>query len=196
MVVVDAMSVRVISAACRMSDIMDEGVTLVDNLEKRRQPMPTMEALYIITPTQTSIDKVKADFEDPEKPMYAAAHIYFTYELDNMLIHSLKQSGELVARTKALRELYTEVLAVEHQVYNMDLPEAFHRLYTPALPKVHKEEMINRIVERLLTVCVTLGERPLVRYKRRDGQAATRADEGEEEKPLCQDIAEKLVRRL
>lgn len=40
---------------------------------------------------QASIDKVKADFEDPDKPMYAAAHIYVTYELDNMLIHSLKQ---------------------------------------------------------------------------------------------------------
>lgn len=181
-----------------MSDIMDEGVTMVDNLEKRRQPMPTMEAIYIISPTQASIDKVKADFEDPDKPMYAAAHIYVTYELDNMLIHSLKQSAELVARTKALRELYTEFLTVEHQVYNMDLPEAFHRLYTPSLPKREKQEMIGHIVERLLTLCVTLGERPLVRYKRREGQSAAAAAGGEEEPhtALCEEIATKLERRL
>ena len=49
--VVDQASVRIMSAACRMFDISDEGVTVVENITLDRQPMPDMEAIYFISPT-------------------------------------------------------------------------------------------------------------------------------------------------
>lgn len=45
--VLDAACVRVISSAVRMYDIMSEGITLVEALEKKRQPFPQLEAMYV-----------------------------------------------------------------------------------------------------------------------------------------------------
>lgn len=45
------MAVRVISYALRVTDIMEEGVTLVEKMEIDRQPMPTAEAMYVMAPT-------------------------------------------------------------------------------------------------------------------------------------------------
>ena len=55
------------------------------------QPMPTMEAVYLIEPSESSIAKIKEDFADQEKSMYAGAHVYVTSHLPNDLVYSLKQ---------------------------------------------------------------------------------------------------------
>ena len=38
----------------RMSEITEEGVSVVENLELERQPMPSTEAIYLISPTVSS----------------------------------------------------------------------------------------------------------------------------------------------
>ena len=54
--IVDGVSVRIMSSACRMFEITDEGVTIVENLDLPRQPMPTMEAVYFVEPTVRRCD--------------------------------------------------------------------------------------------------------------------------------------------
>jgi syntaxin-binding protein 1 len=61
-----------------MFDIMERRVTIVENLYKSRQPFPEMDVVYFITPTQTSINALLADFADPRKPKYGNVHIVFS----------------------------------------------------------------------------------------------------------------------
>lgn len=37
-----------------------------------------MDAIYFVTPNEQVVDAIIQDFEDPEKPMYNTAHIFFT----------------------------------------------------------------------------------------------------------------------
>lgn len=37
-----------------------------------------MEAIYLMTPSEESIRILMRDFEHPNRPMYKAAHVYFT----------------------------------------------------------------------------------------------------------------------
>ena len=53
-----------------MTDIMQERITLIEDLTKKRQPITNMEAIYFITPSEHSIARLMDDFRDPTKPQY------------------------------------------------------------------------------------------------------------------------------
>ena len=69
-----------------------------------------------------------------------------------------------------MKMLNLEFIALEQRCFSLDLPDAFHHLYGINSPDGdfirRRDEMEQIIADRLATVCVTLGERPYVRYKK------------------------------
>lgn len=85
-VVLDATTVKIVDAICTLNDILDSGVYLVETVEKRRQPYPTMDAVYFIAPSSSanaadtssaSASLVIKDFSE-KIPTYKAIHLFFT----------------------------------------------------------------------------------------------------------------------
>ncbi|XP_041451335.1 protein ROP isoform X1 [Drosophila obscura] len=163
--VVDKLGMRMVSACTKMHEISAEGITLVEDINKKREPLPTMDAIYLITPSDDSVRALIRDFENPARPMYRFAHVFFTEAIPPRAFDMLQAHKGICRRyVRTCKEINLAFLASEAQVYSLDSPDTFQCLYSPAFASIRSKH-IERIAEQIATLCATLGEYPNVRYR-------------------------------
>mmetsp|Transcript_2934 Transcript_2934/g.6104 ORF Transcript_2934/g.6104 Transcript_2934/m.6104 type:complete len:355 (-) Transcript_2934:32-1096(-) len=197
--VVDELTVRILSKACTMTELMEAGVSLVEHLHIKRQPMPNASVIYFIRPTQKSVNQLIEDFASEKKPMYQCASVFFCSKIRPALLTSIKSAPKVLERLVDLKEVNVEVLALEPRVFVTENTDALRVLYGKnAAQSLRFEMTIESIATRLATVFASLNEFPSIRFAAPKASSGTQptTDTEAARSRLAQQVAQRVHAQL
>uniref|UniRef100_A0A672TAB6 Syntaxin-binding protein 3-like n=1 Tax=Sinocyclocheilus grahami TaxID=75366 RepID=A0A672TAB6_SINGR len=151
--ILDQFTTRLLSSCCKMSNLMSEGITIVEDLHKNREPVPEMKAIYFMRPTAMCVDAFINDFK--LKPKYKAAYVFFTDYCPDDLFDKMKKN--CAKHIKVCKEINVSFLPLEAQVSVV----SFSLLWLSIV-----DQTLETIANQIVTLCATLDEYPGVRYKK------------------------------
>ncbi|KAF8379309.1 hypothetical protein HHK36_028742 [Tetracentron sinense] len=146
--IMDKVTVKIMSYSCKMADITEEGVSLVEDIYRRRQPLPSMDAIYFIQPSK-------------EK-----AFVFFSSPIPKELVNRIKNDTSVLPRIGALREMNLEYFAIDSQGFITDNERALEELFGENVENSRiYDACLNTMATRIATVFASLKEFPCVRYR-------------------------------
>ncbi|XP_062223365.1 probable protein transport Sec1a isoform X2 [Phragmites australis] len=163
--IMDKFTVKIMSYACKMADITEEGVSLVEDLYKRRQPLPSLDAIYFIQPTKENIVMFLSDMSG-RSPLYKKAYVFFSSPIQKELVAQIKKDSSVLPRIGALSEMNLEYFAIDSQGFVTDHERALEELFSENAEGSHKyNACLNTMATRISTVFASMREFPRVHYR-------------------------------
>ncbi|XWS38495.1 hypothetical protein CRYUN_Cryun19dG0136100 [Craigia yunnanensis] len=162
--IMDKVTVKIMSYSCKMADITSEGVSLVEDIYRRRQPLPSMDAIYFIQPTKENVVMFLSDMSG-RTPLYKKAFVYFSSPMSRELVAHIKKDSTVLPRIGALSEMNLEYFAIDSQGFITDNGKALEDLFGDEENTRKGDACLNVMATRIATVFASLREFPFVRYR-------------------------------
>lgn len=160
--VLDENSSKLLYNVVKEDDILNCNIISIERLEDRRQNQPETDAIYLLSPLPHIAEALKADLA---RRRYRKGFLVWTSTLPRPLgqdIFSSEQRRQAIAST---RDLNIDFYPRESNVVTFRAPWSFHILYNPQCDSLIKTHL-DSLTQKIVSVCVSLGEYPIVRYYR------------------------------
>lgn len=164
--VLDPVTTRIMSNVCGISDILDYGVSLVEDVTKRREPLPQLVGIYFISPSDAGVKQLVRDFSLAAMPQYKAAHVFFSSRPSSQHLSAIRECSHLVARLRTLKDVELEYLLIDRRTFSTAEEGALRTFFSAAVDSSsgYRAE-IETMATRLSTVFATLKEMPVIRFR-------------------------------
>lgn len=151
--IVDRAALRILSATLHLNELVNEGVSIIELLDFRREPLPSVPAVYFLTPCAETVELLA------NEPLnqYKSYRIFFTSPLSDFLLSVVKKRGKFITRVKQFVELNVRFLALESRLFSLDRPaSSLPQIHAPDIPSEKVREELAEVRDRLSEVCKLL----------------------------------------
>ncbi|BDA46397.1 probable protein transport Sec1a [Coccomyxa sp. Obi] len=162
--IMDSVTTRVMSSICRISEILDYGVSLVENIAIKREALPNLSGVYFITPSHESVRQLIEDFRT--QPLYKTAHVFFSSPVSSTVLASIRACPGLTSRLKNLKEVNVEFLVMDRRTFVTDERHALKALFGEnGSNSASYKVAVATLCSRLAGVFASLKEMPSIRFR-------------------------------
>ncbi|KAL6778992.1 SEC1 [Auxenochlorella protothecoides x Auxenochlorella symbiontica] len=162
----DPVTTRVFSSAAGIADLLDYGVSLVDDVLKQREPLTTLSGVYFVAPTPEAVARIIEDFGTSRKPLYRDAYLFFSSPLPPELLQRLRGCPGLLARLRTIKEVNLEYLVLNRRTFSTAQDGALRTFFGAGaeLAPAYAYE-ISVAATRLASLFASLKEMPAIRFR-------------------------------
>jgi len=168
----DSTTTPLVSAATRVSDTLDAGISLIEDVGRKREAAPGQEAVYFIAPGPASVARLVEDWAGKppgSPPPYAGAHIFFSATPSAGDLAAIKGCAPLLARLRTLADAGLAFLAVDPRAAVTAPATPLAPLYGPAGPDGDppgQRAALGEVAASLATLVTSLGAGlPTIRFR-------------------------------
>ncbi|XP_073064899.1 SEC1 family transport protein SLY1-like [Primulina eburnea] len=152
----------ILSPLIRVKDLRKHGVTLYFLLDKDRNPVHDVPAVYFLQPTQHNIQRVVAD---ASRGLYDAFHLNFSSSIPRPMLEDLATGttqSDSIQRISKVLDQYLEFVTLEDNLFSLANKSCYVHLNDPSAGDKEIEEIVEKIVTGLFCVLVTLAVVPVI----------------------------------
>ncbi|XP_010941410.1 SEC1 family transport protein SLY1 [Elaeis guineensis] len=164
--IMDAFCLGILSPLIHVNDLRKHGITLFFPIDKSRQTVPDVPAIYFVRPTPENVDRIAAD---ADRGLYESFHLNFSASLPRPLLETLAfktLEKDAVHRISKIHDQYLEFVTLEDTLFSLAQPKAYVQINDPSAGDREIEEIVEKIVSGLFCVLSTLGVVPVIRCAR------------------------------
>mmetsp|Transcript_128581 Transcript_128581/g.274239 ORF Transcript_128581/g.274239 Transcript_128581/m.274239 type:complete len:653 (-) Transcript_128581:42-2000(-) len=161
--VYDKFCQEVVAPLLKVGGLRNHGVTLHLNLSTERQPVPDVPAVYFVEPTVENIAMIAKDFE---KRLYESCYINFASAVPRPLLEELARGAMQAGagqRVAGVFDRYVSFVSLSPSLFSLNLPAAYETIHSPSIADHIIQQYIERIVDGLLSMLVTMRSLPIIR---------------------------------
>ncbi|CAG9335676.1 unnamed protein product [Blepharisma stoltei] len=164
--VVDQTSLSILNSIATVLDVTERGISVIEQLEKSRKPMPDIEAIYFVIPSTHTVKLLVEDYS--HEPMYRSAHLFFTSDVNDSLMRFMANSS-LYNYVKTFKEVNCEFSLCGQDAFSLERPGILGNLYMSNPDE--RSDLIISMAKQVSHICSVLKELPSVCYQSSSPQA-------------------------
>ena len=143
--IMDKETKDIVSSLINVGDLREIGITLILEINERKESIRGIEGVYLIKPTMENIKQI---VDDICGLAYDQISIHSIYELSNDLIEFLARElskRSLQNRVKNLSQNYFSYRAITENLFTLDIQNSFGTLASPSVSEFERSSSINMI---------------------------------------------------
>jgi len=175
---------ELIAPLLKIGGLRNQGVTIHLNIENDRQPVSDVPAVYFLEPTEKNIQNILKDLKNS---LYESCYINFASSVQRPLLTELAEGAlqsQSAQKVAGVFDRYVSFVSLSPSLFSLNLPTAYSFLNSSTSTDSFIEQFLERIVDGLLSVIVTMRVMPIIRCP--SGQDA----------PMAHMVAMKLEGRI
>ena len=158
--IVDNRGSQFISTFFTLSEVISLGIFSIESLYLERKPYKSFNAIYIISGTKESVNKVIKDFKSEKERLYKFCHLFILDEINNNLL-DLMTTNNFIKSIKTLKQILIKYIPIDKNLFSFGNDENFNSIYNLYGDNTELNK-INTL--RLVSICQTLSTYPNIVY--------------------------------